>query len=355
MKGSKSKPKVSKSKPKISKEQKQITKDSKSKVTKDSDQKTSNSQVTKIINNIKSKPGKIILGTLGTLAAGYGLYKIKNYYTKTVSISAKINTEEDAIKVLFNPKEVGIWKGDPMIASIFLNEYLYKLPDVCDNKKYNTHLLIFGHDGSMAIKNKDSIRAVNIQEMADHLKQITEYSECSSKRFFIIPIVIIIHTGGGHANTLIYDSKNKSIDHFEPYGSHENVEQFLHTSYVQNNISSICKILNIKYNDPNQTCPRFGPQFLESIKCPIVRIIKNNFKTDIGFCLTWSLFYTELRIKNPDIDSKELIKKATDNLGWSMCNFISAYSSNILNFSKKFDLIVDKHGLVIDYKEKSII
>ena len=311
------------------------------------------SKTSKIINNIKNKPTKIILGSLGALATGYVLYKIKNFYTKTVSISSKINTEEDAIKVLFNPKEVGLWKGDPMIASIFLNEYLYKLPGVCDNKKYNTYLLIFGYDGSMAIRIKDSVKAVNIQEMTSHLKEVIEYSECSTKRFFIIPINII-YSFGGHANTLIYDSKNKSIDHFEPYGSHENLHIIMPYSYIRRNIKSVCKNLNIKYNSPHETCPRFGPQLLESLKCPLVRLIKNNFKTDIGFCLAWSLYYVELRIKNPDIKSNELIKKATDNLGWDLCNFITAYASNILNFSKKFDLIVDKHGNVVDYKEKSL-
>lgn len=313
-------------------------------------------KVTKILNIVKNNPVKTVLGTLGVLTAWYAVNKIKNYYTKTVSLSAKITTEEDAIKVIFNPNEVGLWRGDTLIASVFLNEYLYTLPNVCDNKKYNTHILMFGYDGSMAIRSRNSQtpRIVVIDHMIHHFKEVINYSECSSKRFFIIPIVALLAKFGGHSNTLIYDSKNKTMDHFEPYGSHEVVSEVLSNRIIVNNIARICVSIGIKYNNPGQTCPRVGPQFIESFKCPILRIIRNNFKTDIGFCLAWSLLYVELRIKNPDISSKELIKKATDNLGWNLCNFITAYASNILKFSKKFDLITNEQGIAIDYKEKSL-
>lgn len=324
-------------------------------------QKTSSSKytpkiITKIVRTIKKSPIKVGLATLGVLATGYALNKIKNYYKKTVSLSSKINTEDDAIKVIFNPAEVGLWNGDLGIASIFLNEYLYKLPNVCDTKKYKNYRIAFSPNGEMYIQ-KDGKNPIPVtsDEMKLHFKEVINYSECASKRFFIIPINVLMTKPGVnelHANSLIYDSTNKSMDHYEPYGSHEYITDIGRGVYYL--IGLICDDLGIKYNNPNISCPRFGPQMLESIQCPILRLVRNNFKTDIGYCGVWSLFYVELRLKNPDIPSKVLIKKATDNLGINLCNFITAYASNILKFSKKFDLVLDDKGLVIDYKEKTI-
>lgn len=325
---------------------------------------TSKNRISKGLDGIvsifkNSKKTDLIKGGIGLIAAtgaAAAAYKIYNYNTKEISISNKIKSEEDAIKVIFNPKEIGLWSGDQGIAALFLNEYLYTLPNVCNTKKYRTYGIVFAHDGTMAIT-KDRINSVpvDLNTMVDLFREIINTSECSSKRFFIIPIAVV-YTSMVHSNTLIYDSKNKSMDHFEPYGSDENMMTiFDPEDNTGRQISRICSNLDITYNNKQKTCPNVGPQLKEALLCPILRLLKNDFKTNIGFCLIWSLWYIELRLKNPDTPSKQLIKEATKDLGTNLCRFITGYAANVLNFSKKFDLVVGKDGKIVDYKEKGVL
>jgi hypothetical protein len=325
--------------------------------TKKTSPKSVNSRASKIIDTIKKNPVKSALGAVAVLGAGlavgFALKKVKDYYTKTTTLSVKINSEEEAINVIFDPKEAGLWGGDPGLSSIFLNEHLYKLPNVCDSKKYKKYRLIFAHDSSMAIADGTIATQVSTEEMVKKMEEMIRYAECSSKRFFIFPILVIT-LQGGHSNTLIYDSKNKTMDHFEPYGSNNLMDTLGGLSAIQSLVQNICNRLDIKYNSPNEVCPRLGFQSLEQLKCPVLRILRNNFKTKIGFCLVWSLFFIELRLKNPDVPSKDMIKKAIDNLGVNLCNFIAGYAANVVRFSKNYDLVLDPATkLVVDYKEKS--
>jgi len=69
------------------------------------------------------------------------------------------------------------------------------------------------------------------------------------------------------------------------------------------------------------------------------------------------MWLAELRINNPNVNSKQLIeneiKKIQGNNVGNICIFIVSYAQFIFDFSKKYDLIVDAAtGFTIDYTKK---
>jgi len=73
------------------------------------------------------------------------------------------------------------------------------------------------------------------------------------------------------------------------------------------------------------SCPFLGPQCLE--ECDI--------EGSSAFCGMWSIWFTDLKLSYPDIDSYELLYEAMthlDNIGYT--KFIYGYSKFILNFAR---------------------
>lgn len=105
-----------------------------------------------------------------------------------------------------------------------------------------------------------------------------------------------------HANFLIYDSKNFTLERFEPYGYFSapppdgNIDKTI-LQYFQ----SILKIK--KYYKPLDFCPRFSFQTLEEIER---RVHLKNFDRK-GMCLMWSFLYADFRMSYPNIDPSQLV------------------------------------------------
>lgn len=176
-------------------------------------------------------------------------------------------------------------------------------------------------------------------------RDILEDSECKNKDFIIIPINLR-NNNSVHANILLYNMKTKTIEHYEPYGS------YLPESFYDN-FFSFFKNSGITYKSPTHTCPSIGFQ-KASWDCPNVFF---KFKTPYGYCLIWSLYLVELRLKNPDvIDTQKLIdtevQRLKKNNSMELCKFIIGYTQFIMKFVEKFQLIKTDMGgaqITIDY------
>ncbi len=132
---------------------------------------------------------------------------------------------------------------------------------------------------------------------------------------------------GGHANVLIFDTVLKTVDRYDPHGSQCGYGAC--PAYNQDKIDAILvkefkKILpDYKFVDFSVTCPNVGPQ------------IKAEIFDRTGYCVTWSLMFTVLRILNPgkssDAINKQLLEGTKAEIFSKMLKFAKFYSDVLKN------------------------
>jgi hypothetical protein len=293
------------------------------------------------------------IGAIGATALlGYGIYKGVQYQqivTKPKTISNLFNNKEEAIEFAFNPTLKTSWNGDVGLGILFFREYLVKkYKNVCTTEKpilslrfevNFTNLTVF-----KVVDKNIVVETISIDDIPIFLKNL--FDICKNNNFFVLPFTFATSSFNpmGHANILIYNKNKNIVEHYEPYGG----SQFDDKYY--NRLDQIFKQINIIYCNPTTTCPRLGPQINEN-SCPNLFF---NIKTP-GFCVIWSLWLADLRINNPNVNSKTLIetklKEITGNNIGNLCVFIITYSQFIFNFSKKYNLIIEsKSCITIDYE-----
>uniref|UniRef100_A0A6C0ACW8 Uncharacterized protein n=1 Tax=viral metagenome TaxID=1070528 RepID=A0A6C0ACW8_9ZZZZ len=177
----------------------------------------------------------------------------------------------------------------------------------------------------------------------DFFNQFRKKMNKPNKRFIIIPLGIELREGS-HANYLIYDNQLKQIERFEPYGSQApqgfNYNPSLLDSILMNRFESV---FDIKYVSPDDYLPKIGFQVFESYENMCIKIGDPK-----GFCALWALWYTDMRMKYPDLDRKILVKeifKTVKEENRSFKNLIRNYSSNVI---KKRDAILQKANININ-------
>lgn len=139
---------------------------------------------------------------------------------------------------------------------------------------------------------------------------------------------------GGHANVLIFDTKLKTVDRYDPHGSQCGMGAC--PSYDQDKIDDTLiqefkKILpSYKFIDFSISCPNLGPQ------------IKAEIFDRTGYCVTWSLMFTVLRILNPDKSQDDLNKQLLEGTR-------AQIFSKMLRFAKFYsDILKNNQNYLID-------
>lgn len=140
----------------------------------------------------------------------------------------------------------------------------------------------------------------------------------------IVPFTFIIKydkntmkPAGGHANLLIYRRNDGHIEHFEPHGAEFSGERFvfqginytldllvgLLNGYIDShNAKNASHIQNVKLIKASHVCPSDGVQKLEELST----MPKNVLIEPDGYCSAWTMFFTELCLKNPEIPSRQI-------------------------------------------------
>jgi hypothetical protein len=142
---------------------------------------------------------------------------------------------------------------------------------------------------------------------------------------FGIVFISIIYNRILHANILIYDFKNMTVERFEPYGN---------SSLIDDTIDNVLEEeltwnTGLKYLRPGDYLPYAGFQTLSDDNNPL-----NKKAGDFGgFCLAWCLWYLETKLKNPLINSKTLVPKLIHKISNSDINF----NEYIRNYSNKIN------------------
>jgi hypothetical protein len=133
----------------------------------------------------------------------------------------------------------------------------------------------------------------------------------------LIPNVIL------HANILIFDFKNNTMERFEPFGNLYKINEDLDKVLEE-------KFKDFTYIKPNDYLPTSGFQTLSDENIDV-----NQKPGDIGgFCLAWCFWYLEHRILNKDVEPKKLVEKMIKKIKYSdlsFVNYIRNYANTINN------------------------
>lgn len=270
--------------------------------------------------------------------------------TRIKKINTLFHTKNEAIEFVYNPWRYTRWIGDPGLGNLFLREFLLKkhhknaqtfskpLGFLEFSYMFESLVVYYYRADADAVY----IKMNTINDMAKFFGTMLE--ECK-KDFFIIPINFFTNTQRIpiHANILIFNKKKRVIEHYEPYGA-----VYLPESY--SNLEKIFKLLGITYKSPWETTPPIGgPQMFEFWCLDYMPKVNS-----VGFGIIWSLWLMDLRLNSPDVDSKMLVQDAVKKLknkdNKNICVFIVAYAQFILEFSKKYELVINKDsGYIFDY------
>lgn len=135
---------------------------------------------------------------------------------------------------------------------------------------------------------------------------------------------------GGHANVLIFDTVSKTVDRYDPHGTH--CEGYTCPAYNQDKIDAILKkefkkiLPDYNFIDFSVACPNIGPQ------------LKAEIFDRTGYCVTWSLMFTVLRIlnpgKSPEAINSQLLEGERSEIFSKMLKFAKFYSDVLKNNEK---------------------
>lgn len=110
---------------------------------------------------------------------------------------------------------------------------------------------------------------------------------------------------------------------------------------------------NIKYTDPSKVCPYSkGLQNIESVQSNLIKTADE----PVGYCSAWSMFFTELSLKNPEIPSSTLLNYVYEKFqnmtaveqGNYLRSIIRGYSIFIDEKIEKYFSIFFSSGLTLE-------
>ena len=143
-------------------------------------------------------------------------------------------------------------------------------------------------------------------------------------KYSIIYLYILNLDDSIHANMLIYNFKNLTIERFEPYGNNNNyyIDDILEENLTWNT--------GFKYINPISSQPFIS---FQKISDEHNRSYEKHGVIG-GFCLAWCIWYVETKMLNQNIESiiliNKLIKKI-NNLNINFIDYIRNYANILIN------------------------
>lgn len=199
--------------------------------------------------------------------------------------------------------------------------------------------------------NDELTETITYMENGNLMKNITnefiieKMADCimsDSYKPFAVLVDINFRGNGGHANMLIYNPNDFSLEHFEPHGIESESNKYTNAKKnLSEQLKNLVEYMNRKYMRPNNF---IDLKFVDSNQsCPSGFGLQQSNQEDI-YCLAWSFMIAELHLMYPEfklIELQEIIKKTlekNDNYKPETHNinlirgYIVALYDNIVNY-----------------------
>lgn len=183
---------------------------------------------------------------------------------------------------------------------------------------------------------------------------LSKFKQCLAKNSLYILMYLKVEwpsSNSAHANFLIYDTRRKQMERFEPefFGNNKRVElDDALLSYFNKKIPGLIQ----KYFTPVDYIPLYNYQMFqqwENVDVP---------NDPGGFCLAWSIWYADMRMTYPDIPREKLIEMATKKLTLHpklLTGYIRDYAAFLHRYMEKVykvDIKPIENGLIL-YSKKN--
>ena len=244
--------------------------------------------------------------------------------------------------------EVFNWSG---IHTVYRFFYLYLF------KKYKHNCrLYFDKNLCLDLNNEfNTLLKINLMKQAEQFKRC--YNKGSD--MIIIPLRYATGPSSGHANFLLFKrNPNHIIERFEPYGTI--ISPRFVDKAINYFIAKINKLIDkpIRYSPIEESCPQIGIQYREEyIDAQLKQANEGG-----GYCVIWSMFFTELSLANPQLNFKELtdIIYNINTPGFYMRDISRGYvylfyEKMAKYFGQYISPIMDFEKYIKHYYDKSII
>lgn len=165
----------------------------------------------------------------------------------------------------------------------------------------------------------------------------------NKSRFVFVKITVVNKTGSSHANCLMFDKKKCILERFEPYGvvsylSNSKMDELLKEKfsvYLKDYLQE--KEMKLTYISPKEMMGDISFQTISSDSIITVRKLGDPG----GYCLAWVMWFVELRLKNPDTSSKDLVINAKKEImkldgNHKFIDYIRNYASVLDKRKNKF-------------------
>ena len=174
--------------------------------------------------------------------------------------------------------------------------------------------------------------------------KLVDFMRKCNRRFFAIPLSLEYPDSGPHFNLLVGDTERKLLQRFEPYGG--GLDEKVHDNFDKE-IARLLKKnkLGLKYENPDKLYGGSGFQDKEetAINKRAASVRVNDYR---GYCGMWGVWFLELKLKNQDKTSKELItetlKEIKDLKGLTFRKYIRNYKDDIV---EKRKALMEKAGI----------
>ena len=148
------------------------------------------------------------------------------------------------------------------------------------------------------------LRNMDLRDSTKNLESIydlVKVCENKGKRFFICTVMLVVPgKPGSHANIIVIDLEEKTIELFEPHGKRTELSTLdsLEGAYMVSDKllkKMFSQVLpKYKYISPQTYLPTYG--------------LQARIDAYTGLCVTWSIMYIHYRLLNPDINRKTLVR-----------------------------------------------
>lgn len=195
----------------------------------------------------------------------------------------------DTVKDLAYGDCVGKWGKFIPFIDRFIQLYGIKNATVLNLRRNSQRKRLIGYRGETGLVNRETMFVYKDSTLYIP-ETFREYFGNTHQNIVIIPLDI--EQDEDHLNVVIFDKTKREFERFEPNGDY--------IGSLDVHFEEIFRTLlpDWKYIKPLDYCPAVGPQSLIGEPgCP----------PDSGFCVTLSMIYACLRIRNPEYTKEEVI------------------------------------------------